>query len=1063
MEEKGFIELAFERSRLVLGGLLFMVIAGIVAFATIPKEADPDINIPILYVKMAYEGISPEDAERLLVRPMEQKLRAIEGIKEMRASAFEGGANVVLEFEAGFDADKAMADVRQKVDLAKPDLPKETEEPTVHEVNFSLFPVILVTLAGDIPERALVRLARDLKESIESISSVLEVRIAGDREEAVEILVDPIKVESYGLTLDEALRIVGASNKLVAAGSQDTGKGRFAVKVPGLYEGLKDIVEQPVKVEGDAVIRLAEIGEARRTFKDPESFARVGGRPALVLEVVKRTGQNIIETIEAVRSTVEAERQGWPEPVRQAVQVSFLQDKSDDIRTMLTDLNNSVIAASLLVIIVVVGALGGRSSTLVGISIPGSFLMAILLVGAMGMTVNIVVLFSLIMAVGMLVDGAVVVTEYADRKMLEGLSRPQAYALSTRHMFAPVVSSTVTTIAAFLPLMFWPGVVGEFMRYLPITLVATLGASLLMALLFVPVIGSIFGKPGTGEQETMRILADDTPVSELRELRGPTGLYVRALDFALGHPLKVIAASVAVLVGVQALHGAIGKGVEFFPDVEPKFAKVQVKARGNLSIFEKDALMREVESRILDMPELASVYTRTGREQMTEDPEDVIGTVTVEFIDWRQRRKAHLILDEAKARTADLAGIQVDLRKEDSGPPVGKPVQVELSAREPALLEPAAAKVRAFMENLPGLRNIEDGRPLPGIDWQIKVDRAQAAKFGASVGAIGESVQMLTNGFKVGAYRPNDSTDEIDIIVRYPREWRTIDRLDQVRVGGTAGAVPISSFVERLPKPRVGTLNRTDGRRVMAVKADVAEGVLPGDKVAAIQAWLASEEGRLDPGVKVRFKGEDEEQRKAEAFLLKAFGAALFLIALILVAQFNSFYSTFLILSAVVMSTIGVFVGLIVMGQPFGIVMTGIGVIALAGVIVNNNIVLIDTFDRLRRETSLGPREAVLKTGAQRLRPVFLTAFTAILGLLPMMLLVNIDFMAREVTVGAPAMQWWNQLATAMVFGLAFATVLTLVVTPCALVLKGNARDLRRGLADRLWLLWARRKVAPKI
>ncbi|MEO5337446.1 MAG: efflux RND transporter permease subunit [Magnetospirillum sp. WYHS-4] len=1052
----GFIEGAFERSRLVLSTLVFLLVAGIVTFATIPKEADPDVNIPILYVKMVHEGISPEDAERLLVRPMEQKLRAIEGIKEMRASAFEGGANVVLEFEAGFDVDLAMNDVRQKVDLAKPDLPKDTEEPTVHEVNFSLFPVLLVSLAGDIPERALIRLARDLKESVESLSQVLEVRIAGDREEAVEILIDPIKVESYGLTPDEALRSVGASNKLVAAGSQDTGHGRFAVKVPGLYEGIQDIVQQPVKVDGDAVVHLGDIGEARRTYKDPESFARVNGRPALVLEVVKRTGQNIIETIAAVQEAVETERRNWPEPVRQAVRVSFLQDKSDDIRTMLNDLNNSVITASLLVVIVVVGALGGRSSALVAIAIPGSFLAAILLVGMMGMTINIVVLFSLIMAVGMLVDGAVVVTEYADRKMLEGMSRTEAYALSTRHMFAPVVSSTLTTIAAFLPLMFWPGVVGQFMRYLPMTLMATLGASIAMALLFVPVLGALFGRPGSGEQEDMRLLADAAPVDDLRRLHGPLGLYVKVLDKALDHPGKVVIASVALLFGVQFLYGAIGKGVEFFPDVEPKFAKLQVKARGNLSIFEKDALMREVEARVLGMPELASVYSRTGREQMSEDAEDVIGSLTFEFVDWKKRRKAPEILAEAKARTADLAGIQVEIRKEEAGPPVGKPIQVELSAREPALLPPAAAKVRAFLEAMPGLRNVEDSRPLPGIDWQIAVDRPQAAKFGASVGAVGQSVQMLTNGFKLGAYRPDDSTDEIDIIVRYPPEYRTIERLDHVRVAGQDGAVPISSFVTREARQKVGTVNRTDGRRVMAVKADVEEGVLPADKVPVIAAWIAREAG-LDPGIKVRFKGEDEEQKKAEAFLLKAFGVALALIGVILIAQFNSFFSALLILSAVVMSTLGVFVGLMVMDQPFGIVMTGIGVIALAGVIVNNNIVLIDTFDRLRRETGLNLRDAVVKTGAQRVRPVFLTAFTAVLGLLPMMLQLNVDFVAREATVGAPAMQWWTQLATAMVFGLGFATVLTLIVTPCALMFRGGG--LRRRIADRLWLAWARRRA----
>ena len=1037
-----FIDYALLRARTVLSTLVLILVSGTVAYVEIAKEAEPDVNVPVVYVKISHEGISPEDAERLLIRPMEQKLRTIEGVKEMRAAGYEGGANVTLEFDAGFNVAKAMSDVREKVDLAKPDLPEETDEPTVHEVNFSLFPVLVVTLSGEIPERTLLKTARDLKDSIEGISSVLKAEIAGDREEMVEILIDPVKVESYGLAPGQAEEIVRKSNMLVAAGVQDTGLGRFSIKVPGLLETTLDIMNLPVKTAGDAVILLKDIAEVRSSFKDPETFAREEGRPAVALEVSKRTGENIIETTRRIRQVVENERAAWPPMLRGAVKVAYSQDKSDKIKNMLSDLQNNVIAAVLLVMIVVVAALGGRAAGLVGVAIPGSFLAGILVIAALGMTINIVVLFSLILAVGMLVDGAIVVTEYADRKMIAGEPRARAYSLAAKRMAWPIISSTATTLAAFLPLLFWPGVVGEFMKFLPITLIATLTASLMMALIFVPTLGAIFGKAGAADPKTMAKIAAGEG-GDLEKLGGFTGAYIHVLKQALDRPGKVIALAVALMIAVQVVYAAFGNGIEFFPDVDPDFAKVQVRARGNLSIFEKDALMKQVENRLLAMNrekgEFKTVYTRVGREKQSRESEDIIGTITVEFIDWRfRKRKIGEILAEVKDRARKIPGILVNVRKEEAGPPVGKPVQLRLSSRYPELLIPATADVRAAFEGIAGLTNIEDDRPLPGIDWVLRVDRAQAAKFHASVDLVGRAVQMVTAGIKLGEYRPNDADEEVDIRIRYPRKYRTLDQLDNIRVNTDIGRVPISNFVKRRAKPMIGTIRRADGRRVMTVKADVGEGVMVNDKVRELKTWLKKAD--LDPRIKTVFKGEDEEQKTAELFLGKAFAVALFIMAIILVTQFNSFYSAFLVLSAVIMSTIGVFIGLLVTGQPFGIVMGGIGVIALAGIVVNNNIVLIDTFDRLR-ETIGNTREAVLRTGAQRLRPVLLTTITTMLGLMPMVLGLNIDFVAREVSLGAPTVQLWRQLSTAIVFGLGFATVLTLIVTPSLLMLRANVHD----------------------
>ncbi len=1043
------IDAALGRARMVLCTLILLLVAGVGAYIDIPKESDPDINIPIIYTEVTYEGISPEDAERLLVRPIEQEVQSIEGVKEMRSTAYQGGAFVVLEFDAGFDADQALDDVREKVDLAKPELPDGTDEPTVHEVNFSLFPVVVVTLSGDVPERTLLRLARDLQDRIQSLSPVLEANIGGDREELLEIVIDPMLVESYALDAGALFDFLSRSNRLVAAGNLDTGSGRFAIKVPGLFETADDILNLPLKVEGDAVVRVRDIGEVRRHFKDPESFARVNGRRAIALEVVKRSGENIIETIESVRRIVEEERRFWPQGVR----VDYLQDRSSDIRTMLLDLQNNVISAVLLVMVVCVAALGVRSALLVGIAIPGSFLTGILVLGSLGLTVNIVVLFSLILAVGMLVDGAIVVTEYADRKMAEGSSRFDAYGAAAKRMAWPITASTATTLAAFMPLLFWPGVVGEFMKFLPITLMATLTASLLMALIFVPTVGSLIGRSGTSDRKAMRALSA-SETGSLNDLRGLTGVYVRLLRGAIAHPAKILLVAVLSLVGVYVCYGTYGQGVEFFPEVEPENAIVLVRARGNLSVYEKDRLVAEVEQRVLQLDEFDSVYTRSGgNDRGGEDiPEDTIGQITLEFADWQERRPADAILAEIRARTRDLAGIIVETRKQESGPPVGKPVALQLSSRMPELLDTAVVHVRAGFAEIGDLIDIEDSRPTPGIEWEFSVDRAQAAKFGTDIAGIGNVIQLVTNGLLMATFRPDDTDDEIDIVARYPLDDRTINRLDQIRVQTDQGLVPISNFVERTPQPKVNEVNRVDAMRVMTVAADVPPNILADTKIQELRAWLA--DNPVDPRVRVVFKGQDEEQRESSEFLSRAFGVALFVMAIILVTQFNSFYNTILILTAVIMSTLGVMIGLLVTAQPFGIVMSGIGVIALAGIVVNNNIVLIDTYDRLRKQCG-DAVEAVLRTGAQRLRPVMLTTITTILGLIPMALQANIDFITREVTVGAPSTQWWVQLSSAIVFGLGFASILTLVMTPCALIAKANFQSWSRRTGQ-----WLRTKMA---
>ncbi len=1027
------IEAALARNRTVLSLLIFLLIAGTYAYKNIPKESSPDINIPILYVSMSLEGISPDDSERLLLRPMEQELSSIEGLKKLKSTGYTGGGFVILEFQAGFDDDQAIDDVQKAVDRAKSELPDTLDrDPEVTEVNFSLFPVLVVTLSGQVPERSLVKMAQNLQEKIEGIGTVLEAKISGDREELVEIIVDPILLESYGLRGSDILQFFARSNLLIAAGNLDTGVGRFAIKVPGLFETANDIMEMPIRTVGDSVIKVRDVAEIHQTFKDPENFARINGERAVALNIVKRTGENIIETIEAVRALVEVEQEYWPEGVK----VIYTLDQSDDIRERLADLQNNMISAVLLVMIVVIAVMGVRAAGLIGVAIPSSFLSGVLIIFMMGLTVNVVVLFGLILSVGMLVDGAIVVTELADRNISEGMDRKHAYGAAAKTMAWPITASTATTLAAFAPLLFWPGIVGQFMQYMPITLIAVLGSSLVVALVFVPVMGSLVGKKNVKKEGVN--LAEATDQDILKSLKGPIRLYVSVLNFALKIPGVILLTTVGMLILVQVLYGMLGRGVEFFPDIEPKAASILIHARGNLSVYEQDTLVKEVESRVLDVQGIKVFYTEAGKQdaQGNDDiAEDVIGKITIEFKNWNQRKSADDILQEIRDRTSDMAGIRIEAQKQEEGPPSGKAVQIEIGSRFPETLDGAVQVIVDALQDGNDFIDIEDSRPLPGIEWEMQVDRAQASKFEIDVSLIGDYIRMITNGLKVTDYRPDGSDDDVDIVIRHSVEQRTLDQLDKVRIETNQGSVPISNFVKRIPKPAVGTINRADQNRIFTVKANVKNGININDKVVALKNWMLENRDQFDPRVKINFTGEDEDQKEAQDFLMKAFVIALFAMAVILVTQFNSFYSAFLILFAVVMSTIGVMIGLLITQQPFGIVMSGIGVIALAGIVVNNNIVLIDTFDN-HRKRGLAVRDAIMITGAQRLRPVLLTTVTTVLGLMPMVLQLNIDFVSRAVSYGAPSTQWWVQLSTAIVFGLTFSTILTLIVTPSALMFR---------------------------
>src|SRR5665213_360528 len=1036
------VDWAVHNTRVVLALILVVIVAGVIGFITIPKESQPDIPIPILIVQVTYAGISPEDSERLLVKPLETSLRSVEGLKTITARAYSGVAVVILEFDVNFRKEKALADVRAKVDETRSLLPVDADPPSVQEINIALQPVISAALYGDVPERTLLKLAHDLKDEMKVVPSVLDVDIDGERKEMLEIVIDPAKLEGFGITQQEMFSAVSNNNRLIAAGLIDTGHGSFAVKVPGVIANASDLLNLPVRSTANSTITLADVAQVHRTFYDPTTYARVNGQPTISLDVTKRIGANIIANNLAVRQIVEKAQKTWPS----GVHVTYLFDESTDIHDMLGSLSDSIILAIVLVMIIVVAALGLRAGLLVGVAIPTSFLMAFMVLNGLGMSLNEMIMFGMLLAVGILVDGAIIVVEYADRKMTEGHSPRDAFAQAAVRMFWPVVSATATMIGAFLPMLLWPGIPGKFMSFFPITLIIVLSASMIVALIFLPVLGGMFGKaPPHDPQHEKAIEASET--GDWHDIPGITGWYAHLAEWLTQHPGRVILGAIGMVFGVIALFVVFNHGSIFFTDQDGGYARVYVSARGNLSANEKRDIVMGISRIAQTVPGIRAVYATSGGQNggslnsQGGEPVDNIGHVSIEMKDYRERRPGKEIEEEIRKKTANIPGVHIEVREPGNGPSSGKDIMIDVTSDDYTELAQVATAIREHMDKMKELRDVEDTRPLPGIEWDLDINREMASRFGVNAQSIGTAVELVTNGILVGKYRPDDSQDEVDIRVRYPSESRGIHALDDLRVATSDGTmVPISNFVTRKPAQQVNSIERVDGHRVYHVRANVKLGVNANAQIAKIQSWIATQPFPHD--VRVAFKGGAEEQDESGAFLIEAAFLALFLIAMVLLMLFNSFYHATLILVAVVLAMIGALLGMVVMGQSFSIIMSGTGMLALAGIVVNHNIVLIDTFHRLR-DAGMEPIEAVIRSSAQRLRPVFLTTITAIGGLLPMMFAIEINFATREVTIGGPNGLMWVQLSTAIVFGLAFSKMITLGLVPSMLALPYRWRERR--------------------
>tara|TARA_R110000796_G_scaffold65185_5_gene150747 strand:+ start:2176 stop:5409 length:3234 start_codon:yes stop_codon:yes gene_type:complete len=1022
------VEGAIGRARMVLSILICAIIAGTATYVGLPKEADPDIPIPFVGITVPLAGVTPEDAERLLVKPIEQEIQSLEGLKTFTGIGAEGAGQLVLEFEIDSDIDQAVLDVKDKVDLAKRFFPADAREPIITEVNASQFPIMVVNLFGQAPERGLNDIAETLQDLLERNPGVLEANIIGQREDVLEIIVDPVKLETYNLSYQDIYSVVTANNQLVPAGQIDTGEGSFAVKVPGLIRSAQDALNLPVKRSDTATVTLSDVAEIRRTYKDPTGYATFNSEPALQLQIVKRSGANILDTANFVRDTVAAQQESWPNTVN----VRITSDASELIGDQLGQLQNSIITAVVLVMVICVAALGLRSALLVGISIPASFVMAFLLLGAFGYTINMMVMFGMVIAVGILVDGAIVVTEYADRKMAEGLDRKDAYAMAGMRMFWPVVASTATTLAAFIPFLFWNSMPGKFMAYLPITLIFVLSASLVMALIFLPVLGSVIGARPDGTDESLAALASD---ADPEAATGWLGGYIKLVKSLIARPLAVTGVAIAGVIAIFIWFGSTPHKSELFLDVEPEQAFVFVQAQGSLSTAEQLSLVRRAEAAIASMDGVEDISTEAGNsggaifsmDGSSSKPSDTVGQLLIDLATADGVHNGRRTLANIRDRLSEVPGLRFEIAAREQGPPSGKDVQIALLSEDAPALNTAARMIRDYLDSRSDLREVEDTRPLPGIEYQLEVDRAEAGKYGLDISQVGAAVQLVTNGVLVGRYRPDDAQDEVDIRVRFPQADRSASAIDDLRIATPRGNVPLSLFVDRVPAPRVSQIIRRDGARVIDVRANALEQGAGAAIVEEVKAWVAEQD--IPGTVEVRFEGADEDSADAAAFFRGALLAMLFMMAIILLWEFNNFWQVFLTLTAVIISTAGVLVGIQLVLPYVSQLMIGTGIVALAGIVVNNNIVLIDTYNRLLSDGRT-PEEAAIATAAQRIRPILLTTGTTICGLLPMIIQMNVNFFEGSINFGGASSEWWVQLATAVVFGLGFSTLMILLVTP---------------------------------
>ncbi len=1056
---------AVKKSTTVAVLALVLIIIGGYCYKVLPRESDPDITIPNVFISTEYRGVSPTDIETSITIEIEKKLKGLDGLKKIQSVSSEGLSSINVEFVTGTDIDKAIQDVKDKVDEAKNSLPSDLEDdPSVFEVNFSEMPIVIYSLSGTCGLPCLKDLADDLKDDIEGVTGVLEVEVTGGLEREIRVEVFPEKLAYYGLSIGSFQTAVKSENTNTSGGNIRLGQGRFQLRVPGEFKTPEEIYGLVLTTHNGEPVYLKDVARVVDGFKEETSISRLDGREAVNISIKKRSGENIISISQAVDRIIDSDKATWPA----GTEITKVLNKAKDIDAMVADLENNILTGLVLVLIVIFLAMGIRNAILVSMAIPFSMLLSFTVLYVMGITLNMVVLFSLTLALGMLVDNAIVIVENCYRFMEQGVGRVEAVMQATSEVAYPVIGSTVTTLAAFSPMMFWPGIMGEFMSFMPLTLIVTLSSSLFVALVINPAMASLFMKvknPPTGEAKSGadRAGAMERPA----EIRGfLLTSYSKLLTNALDKPVTVIATGFCILILMfQSWLLVVGleKPVEFFPEIDPKGMYVNIDVPEGADLDYIDTIIQRIERAVAGVAEvdapISPLSALSPKPYTTPDGEDYSGPsdleniknvymkgvisasagsafaantpnhVGVRFVDLEDRRQSsHDTVSEIRQRIKNIPGGKITIANEEEGPPTGAPINIEIAGDNFAVLGEIAKQVKDILVQQPHVEDVRDDfvEGIPSV--QVLVDRQKAALFGLSTDLIGFALKSAYNGLEVSTYREGD--DDYDITVQLAESDRkVVDILHELMLPTPSGQmVPLSTVANVSFVGSIGDINRINNERVVTVKAGVDEKKIPGP-VARAQAAEFLKDFPLPPGYKMTFTGEFEFQQESEDFLSKAFLVALLFIFLILVSMFNSVSQPFIIMTSVILSLGGAFLGLALFQSPFGIIMTGVGVISLAGVVVNNAIVLIDYTNRLR-ERGMAIKDAVISAGATRLRPVLLTAVTTILGLIPMITGISFDFHKGAMSWVSESSQWWQSMAIVVVFGLIVATFLTLVVVP---------------------------------
>lgn len=1046
----------------VLLGVLCIIVFGATTYNSLPREASPDVKIPVVMVTVPYIGVSPADIESLVTIPMENELSGIKDLKKMSSTSAEGASIVMLEFVPEVVIEDVIQRVRDRVSRVKPDLPPDAEEPDVREISFSDFPILILTLGGPIDEEALKHIGERLEDDVKSVPGVLDAKLTGGREREIRVQVNPTRLHHYSLSMNDVIGAVSSENVNIPGGNVSAGAANYLLRVPGEFKDAKEIENVAIKRIGDRPVFVRDVATVFDTFKDRASYSRMNGAPSVSLAISKRTGANILEVADKAKAIAEEHKSRWPE----GVDYSVLGDQSSNVELMVTDLENNIITALILVVLVIFFFMGVRNSLFVALAIPMSMLLGMILIWAFGFTLNMVVLFSLILALGMLVDNAIVLVENIYRHAEEGADLVTASIEGTKEVAGAVIASTATTVGAFLPLVVWTGIMGQFMGFLPKTVIIVLVSSLVVAIAILPVFTAKLMK--VSRKKVRESPAADNPI--IRAYRAMLELSIRRRYISAG----LVTAS---LVGTFAAYGALNHGVEFFPSTQPDAATVSVRAPDGTDLEETDRIVRQIEAVLAAERNIetyvAEVGVSGGGDPMSgAQAAGNSARITIDFLphdtkaepgETPRHESTFATIDRLRTQLAEVVGAKITVEKQEMGPPVGAKIGVEVSGDDFHEVGALAAKARRDIAEIAGATDLRDDFRVGRPEMRLRIDRGAAKRVGASTQAVAGAVRTAVAGTKASTLR--DGEDEYDITVELAPQYKNdLQSVLSLRIPGRIDtspdtfAVPLSAVATYELAGGSGSIRHIDQDLVVTISGDVLEGFNENEVRADVAAYI--ENADLPAGYKMRLGGADEEQKNASEFLAGAFQVAVFLIAIVLVTQFNSFAVPTIILGTVVLSLVGVLWGLILTGTPFGIIMTGLGVISLAGVVVNNAIVLLDYVQQLRRE-GMTIHDALVQAGLVRFRPVMLTAITTILGLVPMATGIAIDFSTMglsplagpKLVLGGQSADWWGPMAVAVIFGLAFATLLTLVMVP---TFYSIVEDLRRG-TSRMWAFVTRR------